>query len=143
MYFVECAIEWCKKILFYGFSYWRNLKEKITKIRSMLENGRAQYNELPKFTQTPNPFKLCQNIVLSIVHIYRQHKYFWILQEGFRKNHGISYFSRLRNVFYSIQISYLESAHKTTSNDVCFVSFSNKNIFDKKLGQGSPSGIFH
>jgi hypothetical protein len=36
--------------------------------------------------------------------------------------------------FYSIQISYLESAHKTASNDVWFVRFSNKKSFDKKLG---------
>ena len=40
--------------------------------------------------------------------------------------------------FYSIQISYLESAHKTTSNDVWFVSFSNKKLFLQKIRARVP-----
>ena len=111
----------------------------------MLENGRAQYNEFPKFARTPNSFKLCQN-VLPYLLSPQLAQMFLDPTGGFRENHdfsGISYFFRLRNVFYSIKISYLESTHKTTSNDVWFVSFSYKKNVDKKLGQGSPSGIFH
>ena len=87
----------------------------------MLENGRAQYNELPKFAQTPNPFKLCQNVLPYVHSIITFSTNVPGPYRRLSKNHGfsgISYFSRLRNVFYSIQISYLESAHKTTSNDV-------------------------
>ncbi len=110
----------------------------------MLENGRSQYNELPKSAQTPNLFKLRQNILLSTVHIYRWHKRSWTIQEAFEKPlvFQVFHFFRFRNVFTSYKY-HIQNQHTKLHRMMYYLlTFQIKKFLTKSQGKGPPQGFF-